>query len=68
MKPKFPLYVVMARPPGPESDFVDIEDADGRSVRAGSWHRRGNFWVLRIDATCAGDSAMAPEDEENETK
>lgn len=64
MEPRTSLYIVLARPPGPESDFVDIEDEDGKSVRFGQWYRRGNFWVLRIDAPRVDDGAMMPADEE----
>lgn len=59
MEPRFPLYIVLARPPGPESDFVEIEDKDGKSVRVGQWYRRGNFWVLRIDAPRVDDGESA---------
>lgn len=62
MELRFPIYIVLAIPPGPESDFVDIEDKDGKSVRVGQWYRRGNFWVLRIDAPRVDDGAMTPAD------
>jgi len=36
-------------PPGPEAGrFVELEDADGRSISLGTWTQRGNYWVLRI--------------------
>ena len=43
-----PLDIVLTRPPGPKSDFVEAE-VDGRSINIGHWHKRedGN-WALRI--------------------
>lgn len=42
------LYVVFDGPPGPESGrFVEVEDAQGRSVGAIGWREREDgYWVL----------------------
>jgi hypothetical protein len=35
--------------PGPQSTFVELEDAQGRSINAGEWLSRGaGTWALRI--------------------
>ena len=42
--------VVFDGPPGPESGrFVEVEDMEGASVRAGVWIDRGDgYWALRL--------------------
>ena len=36
-------------PPGPEAGrFVEVEDADGQSIRVGQWVQDGDYWLLRI--------------------
>jgi len=43
------IDIVLARGPGPESDFVEIEDSEGRSIRMGEWIDRDDGLVsLRI--------------------
>ena len=43
------LDVVLTRGPGPESDFVELEDAEGCSTVKGQWVNRGDgYAVLRI--------------------
>ena len=42
------LDFVLSRPPGPESDFVELE-IDGRSVELGEWFTRDDgLTTLRI--------------------
>lgn len=43
------LWVVMARSPGPDGDFVELEDQDGRGVGPESgvdWRQEGALWLL----------------------
>jgi hypothetical protein len=49
------LHIVFDGPPGPEGGrFVEVETADGRSQKAGEWHKRADgYWELRIDALLA---------------
>ena len=46
------IDIVFDGPPGPESGrFIEVEDADGRSIRFGEWIKRDTgHWVLRITA------------------
>lgn len=62
MAPRNYLYIGLAGPPGPESEFVDIKDEDGKSVCTGQWCRLGDFWVLRVDAQHVGDGESALDD------
>ena len=39
------IYIVLREGPGPESDFVEVEDDAGRSIRIGEWVRYGNGCV-----------------------
>ena len=39
----------MARPPGPESDFIEIEDEDGNGLKLGTWEEHEENWALVID-------------------
>lgn len=57
------IDIVFDGPPDHDSGrFVEVEDAQGRSIRVGSWMDRGDgFWVLRLPdhraLTAAGSSA-----------
>lgn len=42
-----PLDILLAHPPGPESDFIEAE-VDGKGVNCGEWIQRGDYWVLQI--------------------
>ena len=43
------LDIVFSEAPGPESDFVEVENSSGESVRIGEWVKRPDgYWVLRI--------------------
>lgn len=42
------INIVLSEPPGAESQFVEVETDDGRSVVVGHWSQRGHYWVLRI--------------------
>lgn len=44
------IDIVFDGPPGHMSGrFVEVENADGRSIRAGEWIDRGDgFWALRL--------------------
>ncbi len=47
------LDIVFDGPPSHESGrFVEVEDANGRSIRAGEWlQRKDGYWALRIRAS-----------------
>ena len=41
------VFVCFDGPPGPECGrFVEVETADGKSVRAGEWEQEGDYWYL----------------------
>ena len=43
------LHIVFDGPPGPEAGrFVEVETSDGKSINAGRWEQRGNYWHLII--------------------
>lgn len=44
------IDIVFDGPPGHEAGrFVEVEDADGKSIRIGEWINRGNgMWALRL--------------------
>lgn len=46
------IDVVFDGPPSHESGrFVEVEDANGRSIRAGEWVQRADgYWALRLNA------------------
>lgn len=44
------VYLVMARRPGPESQFIELEDHEGNSCDAGMWRKEGSCWTLSIKA------------------
>lgn len=43
-------YVVMTAPPGPDSEFVELEDQDGRGVgpvqSGAEWRQESDYWTL----------------------
>ena len=45
------LHIVFDGPPGPEAGrFVEVEDAQGRSINAGAWRQRADgYWELVIN-------------------
>lgn len=43
------LHIIFDGPPGPEAGrFVEVETADGQSIRAGEWRQIGDYWHLVI--------------------
>lgn len=34
-----PIHIVMKNAPGPDSDFIEVENDLGESVKAGEWYR-----------------------------
>lgn len=41
--------IVFAAGPGPDAEFVEVEDPAGKSISLGEWIlRKDGFWVLRI--------------------
>lgn len=58
-----PVRLLFARPPGPDSEFVEAEDIDGNGVKVGEWSKQGDYWVLTILAE-APIKQMAHESEE----
>ena len=44
------IDVVFDGPPSHEAGrFVEVEDSDGRSIKAGEWIERADgYWVLRL--------------------
>jgi len=52
------IHIVFDGPPSHESGrFVEVEDVSGKSIRAGRWEQRGDYWHLILDA--AIDRAMS---------
>jgi hypothetical protein len=46
-----PVNVVMTEPPGPTSQFVEVEDDEGRGLSVGEWRQRPDgMWSLRLIA------------------
>ena len=42
-----PVFVVFDGPPAPEAGrFIEVETAEGKSVRAGEWEQDGDYWYL----------------------
>ena len=39
------VWVLMDRPPGPDSQFIEVEDAGGQSQSA-EWRQQGRYWAL----------------------
>lgn len=53
------IDIVFDGPPGPVAGrFVEVEDAEGKSICAGEWIKRSDgYWALRIpQATSAARS------------
>ncbi len=50
VEPRGEINVIFDGPPGPEAGrFVEVEDADGKSIHAGEWIERSDgLWSLRI--------------------
>ena len=43
------IDVIVAEPPGPQSEFIEVVNSSGRSFRAGTWRKRPDgTWALRI--------------------
>jgi hypothetical protein len=65
------IDIILTRPPGPDSDFVEIEDSAGRSFRAGTWRKEPDgTWALRIRfrGSIIKPPRDAAEDENDDTK
>lgn len=51
--------VLFDGPPSHESGrFVECEDGQGKSIRAGEWSQRGEYWVLSIPTHAADARAL----------
>jgi hypothetical protein len=36
--------------PGPDGEFIEVENDQGYSIKAGEWFQRSDgYWVLRIE-------------------
>jgi hypothetical protein len=52
------INIIMMKPPGPESQFVEIEDDEGHSIDVGTWMPmppldgtpHDGWWKLRIES------------------
>lgn len=55
------VYVIFDGPPGPKAGrFVEVEDASGRSIKAGRWIERDDgLWALEIPQS-RGDAGSEP--------
>jgi len=43
------LQFITSKPPGPTSEFVEVEDLTGKSVSLSGWHKRADgYFVLFI--------------------
>lgn len=53
------IDIVFDGPPGPEAGrFVEVENAQGRSISFGEWvHRPDGYWVLRVN-TCTASRPL----------
>lgn len=58
------LYVVLACGPGPDSDFVELEDHKGRGVGGYRWLQEDGLWLLEVEAPA---KPSIPEDPDPET-
>ena len=56
-----PVDIVFDGPPSPKGcRFIEVEDAQGKSVRLGKWVDRGDgTWALRIDTELARTALAA---------
>lgn len=43
------ISIITAKPPGPDNDFIEIEDEQGHGLKLGEWEQRGDLWALVID-------------------
>ena len=43
------IRIIMARPPGPDSEFIEIEDENGHGLKLGKWEEHKENWALVID-------------------
>lgn len=51
------IHVVFDGPPGPDAGrFVEVEDANGKSISVGRWEQRGNYWRLIINGAPERDA------------
>ena len=49
------LHIVFDGPPGPTAGrFVEVENAEGKSISVGRWEQHGNYWHLILAAYHAG--------------
>lgn len=49
LRPGMEIRIIMRRPPGQDSDFVEVEDENGRSINVGEWRESGDgLWELAI--------------------
>lgn len=56
------IHIVFDGPPGPDGPrFIEVEDAEGNSLRVGEWHKLRDRWVLRlwVEARCFSELAKA---------
>ena len=55
------LCIVFDGPPGPESGrFIEVENENGRGLRAGEWRERPDgLWSLDIDLDTVGGKVAA---------
>lgn len=61
------IDMIVAEPPGPQSEFIDVVNSSGRSFRAGTWHELPDgTWALRI--RFRGEIVTPPLDEEEEER
>jgi hypothetical protein len=56
------IDILFVKGPGPESEFVEVEDNESRSLSIGEWLKPGDerapndsYWRLRIGWTDIGD-------------
>lgn len=55
------IRIVFDGPPGHEAGrFVEVEDAEGRSIGASRWEQKGDLWHLVIAATPPADLTQHP--------
>lgn len=56
------LHIVFDGPPGPEAGrFVEVEDRHGRSISAGEWKQREQYWVLILTPNDFPTERIEPE-------
>jgi hypothetical protein len=43
------IHIVFDGPPSHDSPrFIEVEDANGKSIRVGEWEHRGKYWHLVV--------------------